>query len=233
MQSDLKGDSILKEIIKNIPLIGHLARRIYRTWIKPFPGSADYWKLRYESGGNSGAGSYNELARFKAETLNCFVSEYSITTVIEYGCGDGHQLRLAEYPSYIGFDVSPIAISLCSDIFSSDKSKTFKLIHEYAGETAQLVLSLDVVYHLIENDVFNSYMERLFKSSDHFVIIYSSNSNNNHGNQAAHVKHRRFSEWIENKQPQWKLLRHIPNRYPCMGDANKGSFADFYIYEKA
>ena len=35
-----------------------------------FPGSTDYWVERYQKGGNSGPGSYSELAKFKARVLN-------------------------------------------------------------------------------------------------------------------------------------------------------------------
>lgn len=223
----------MKETIKKIPIIGSLARYIYRNVLnlqKPFPGSMDYWKQRYESGDNSGTGSYGKLAEFKAEVLNSFVKDNNIETVIEYGCGDGNQLKLAEYPSYIGFDVSPEAISRCTKIFSEDNTKIFILMHEYTGEMAQLTISLDVIYHLIEDDVYNSYMERLFNSSESFVIIYSSNTDDNQDTQVAHVKHRRFSEWIDKNQPKRKLLRRIPNRYPYQRGANEGSFADFYIY---
>ena len=31
---------------------------------------------------------------------------------------------------------------------------------------------------------------------------------------------------------EWKLTKHIPNRYPYSGNDQKGSFADFYVYEK-
>lgn len=46
----------------------------------------------------------------------------------------------------------------------------------YANETADLTLSLDVIYHLIEDNVFFTYMDRLFDSSTKFVIIYSLNT---------------------------------------------------------
>lgn len=169
----------------------------------------EYWKLQYQSGRNSGPGSYNQFAEFKAEILNRFIENNDIQTLIEYGCGDGNQLKLAEYSSYIGFDVSSEAISRCNSIFPNDKRKTFKLVDDYSGEKAQLTLSLDVIYHLIEDDVFMEYMERLFNSSERFVIIYSSNTDENQDNQAAHVKHRRFSAWVKKNQPQWKLLHHI------------------------
>jgi hypothetical protein len=225
----------MRTLIKNIPVLRSLAKVVYFTFIAPFksfPGSEDYWKKRYKSGGSSGSGSYHRLAEFKAETLNGFVRDKQIKTVIEYGCGDGNQLRLSEYHSYIGFDISQEAISNCETMFTNDETKTFKLMGAYANEKAQLTLSLDVIYHLIEDNVFFTYMKRLFDSSTGFVIIYSSNTDKQARLQAAHVKHRRFSEWVEQNKPEWKLIKHIPNRYPSTDGEFKGSFADFYIYER-
>jgi len=224
----------VKDIIGKIRMVLIILKRIYKIGVrglKPFD-SERYWKRRYARGKSSGAGSYNELAEFKAEVLNGFVKENNIETVIEYGCGDGNQLLLAEYPSYIGYDISPVVLSRCRNIFSDDKTKTFKLMDEYAGETAQLTLSLDVIYHLIEDDVFNEYMERLFGSSMRFVIIYSSDTDDNRDNRSRHVKHRQFSEWVNKMHPRWKLMRHIKNKYPYAGDNKKGSWSDFFIYEK-
>ena len=226
----------MKKLIKKIPIIGPITQSVYRKWInppKPFTGSENYWIERYDSGRRSGAGSYRKLAECKAEFLNGFIREENVKTIIEYGCGDGNQLKLAEYPSYIGFDVSPKAIALCREIFSGDTTKTFKLMNEYKGERAQLTLSLDVIYHLIEDDVFNGYMHRLFNSAEGFVIIYSSNTIENKEGQGAHVKHRKFSEWVEKLRPEWKLRRHIPNKYPFTGDIKISTFADFYVYERA
>ncbi len=221
----------MKEMIKRIPIIGSISRKIYRVLCKqkPFPGSEEYWIRRYDSGGNSGAGSYHKLAEFKAEIINDFVKVNNVITIIEYGCGDGNQLKLAEYPSYIGFDVSPKAIALCQDIFHGDKTKSFRLMTEYKGETAQLTLSLDVIYHLIEDGIYYSYMERLFNSSERFVIIYSSNYDEE---QKYHEKRRRFTKWVETNISHWKLMRHIPNRFPYKGN-EEGSLSDFYMYEKA
>ena len=213
-----------------------MAKIVYLTSLaqfKTFPGSEDYWKNRYKAGGSSGSGSYHKFAEFKVEILNGFVKEKLIRTIIEYGCGDGNQLKFTVYPSYIGFDVSPEAISQCKTFFSNDETKTFKLMDEYANETAELTLSLDVIYHLIEDDVFFAYMKRLFDSSTRFVVVYSSNTNKQESFQAPHIKHRDFSKWIEQNKPEWKLIRHIPNRYPRSGAELKGSLADFYIYEKA
>ncbi len=226
----------MKQIIKNILVVGPVVRRIYRTWInpkRPFQDSESYWISRYETGGNSGAGSYNQLAEFKAEILNTFVYENGIISVIEYGCGDGNQLGLAQYPQYTGFDVSPKAISICLNIFSNNETKDFKLMETYGGETAELTLSLDVIYHLVEDSVFIDYMNRLFDSSERFVVIYSSDTDENPEGMAAHVRHRHLSKWITENKAEWKLINHIPNNYPFNGDGKNGSLSDFFIYSKA
>lgn len=219
----------------NLPIIGSIVERTLKYLTEQpnaFHGSENYWVTRYESGGNSGAGSYNELSQFKAEVINKFVVEKGVKTIIEYGCGDGNQLKLSDYPSYIGFDVSQDAIFLCMNIFENDHKKKFNLQKNYKGETAQLTLSLDVVYHLIEDQVFTGYMERLFDTAEVYVIIYSSNTELQEYEQSMHVKHRKFTDWVQNNRCEWKLQQHIPNRHPPTINKNTGSSADFYIYEK-
>jgi hypothetical protein len=59
---------------------------------RAFPGSGSFWENRYRTGGTSGSGSYGRLAEFKAEILNEFVRERGVSSIIEFGCGDGAQL---------------------------------------------------------------------------------------------------------------------------------------------
>jgi len=196
--------------------------------------SGKYWEGRYAAGGNSGAGSYNRLAEFKAEILNDFVKKHSINSVIEFGCGDGNQLSLAQYPKYLGFDVSQTAINICKNKYFDDKTKEFRLLDAFSGEKAELTLSLDVIYHLIEDRVFENYMETLFGASTKFVIIYASNKTSSQ--LTYHVKHRKFTDWVEFNKKDWNLLKFIPNKYPAQDDNGNDpstSFADFYIFENA
>lgn len=203
-----------------------------------FPGSREFWETRYSLGGNSGQGSYGKFAEFKAEVLNNFVKEKAILSVIEFGCGDGNQLSLAQYPQYIGLDVSPTAISLCLKKFTQDKSKSFYLYRPSCFVDyqklfqADLGLSLDVIYHLVEDDVYHAYMDHLFSASRKFVIIYSSDRNQAGGAHARHVRHRNFSARVKERFPAWKLVEQIKNPYPGKGDFGQGSFADFFIFEK-
>lgn len=188
--------------------------------------SATYWENRYASGRTSGEGSYGELAEFKAQVLNDFVAQNHVKTIIEYGCGDGNQLTSSKYPSYIGFDVSETVVGRCREIFKGDAFKRFDVIGNYRGESAELTLSLDVLYHLVEDSVFIEYMARLFSSSEKFVIIYSNNTDENNCGNKPHVRFRKFTTWIEGNTRDWKLIEVIENRH------RQGSTADFFIYEK-
>jgi len=226
----------MKQKIKSIPGLSYLAKLFYFNFYTPlflpFKSSASYWEKRYRNGGNSGSGSYNKLSLFKAEVLNDFVKQNEIQTIIEYGCGDGSQLSLFEFPFYTGFDVSNSALLLCKNLFSNDATKIFKNMTDYRNETAQLTLSLDVIYHLVENSVFNNYMDILFDSSEKYVIIYSSNTDQQEKIQAPHVKHRKFTEWVKKHKNNWQLIQTTPNKYPYKGNDLTGSFSDFYIFQK-
>lgn len=216
----------LKAVVKNIPVIGPMAARLHL----PFRNSSDYWERRYAKGGNSGVGSYGRLAKFKADFLNDFVKTNSVHSVLEFGCGDGSQLTLAQYPSYTGVDVSSKAIEICRALFAADLSKRF--LHSDAPEltgTADLALSLDVVYHLVENAVFEKYMCRLFDSARRFVIVYSSNFDDS--TPVEHVRHRCFTTWVEQNRPRWYVASKMANIYPYRAD-NPGdtSVADFYVF---
>jgi SAM-dependent methyltransferase len=211
----------MNKLLPKFPFLNRIAVKLRSRKAGKFPGSEAYWEQRYRKGGNSGLGSYGKHARFKSQIINGFILEHDITSVIEFGCGDGNQLKPAKYPRYTGFDVSESAVALCREQFSTDPAKEFRLMKDYRGEKADVALSLDVVYHLVEDSVFEKYMAVLFAASDRYVIIYSSNSDTQHGYESPHVKHRKFTDWISIHAPRWKLAEH-----------HEGDSADFYIYEK-
>lgn len=197
-----------------------------------FTDSAAYWEERYSSGGNSGDGSYNQLALFKAEMINQFIAEHDIRTVIDFGCGDGNQLSLLQLNQYVGVDVSPSALALCQAKFSSDSSKRFVLYQHAHEEYAELALSLDVLYHLIEQTIFEQYLQQLFTSAQRFVIIYASDKDGPFIAQAPHFRERKFTDFVKQSFPAFRLLSIIPNRHPYNGDGRNTSISDFYIYER-
>jgi hypothetical protein len=220
----------LKTALKNAPLVGPLISRLRApTYVDSL---ASYWEDRYATGGHSGAGSYGRLAEFKAEFINGFVERNNIQSVIEFGVGDGAQLALANYPRFIGVDVSQTSIDMCRQKFGDSPTHLFYTSKEAAHEelTAELSLSLDVVYHLVDDAIFESYMQRLFDAAGRSVIIYASDEDRP---EAPHVRHRKFSRWVEKKRPEFKLRERVPNRYPYdSADTGNTSFADFFVYDR-
>jgi SAM-dependent methyltransferase len=192
--------------------------------------SGRYWEERYRSGRNSGAGSYGRLAKFKAAFLNDFYKSQGIASHIDFGVGDGNQLSLLTPAFYTGVDVAPTVIERARERFAEFKNYRFLLASELEGvDRCDLSSSIDVIYHLIEDQVFEAYMRRLFLFARRFVIIYSSNIEGRPG--AVHVRHRRFTDFVEANLPEWRLVKHVPNRYPYdPARRNDRSCADFFVF---
>lgn len=196
-----------------------------------FSTSDSYWEERYRAGGNSGSGSYGRLAQFKADFLNRFVAANGIQRVVEFGSGDGAQLALAKYPSYVGVDISPTAVEHCRSIFKNRSGYRFEQLADYEPVLkADLSLSLDVIYHLVENEIFEDHMRRLFDATLKYVIIYASNFDEH---SVPHVRHRCFTNWVDANRRDFRLICHQLNTYSFdHARQDDTSFADFYVYER-
>lgn len=192
-----------------------------------YPGSRRYWEKRYASGGHSGAGSSGLLAAYKAETVNRFVAENNIGSVVELGCGDGQQLSLAHYPDYTGLDIAPSAIARCQEIFKDDASKKFAL---YVPETfnpaacsADMALSMEVIFHLTEDGLYHRYLRHLFGSARRWVVIFSANADDTTQGIFPHFRPRRF---LPDIPPGWALRAQYPNPHADI------SLSTFFFFEK-
>ncbi len=208
-------------------------RTLNRIWRpKNFVGSAKYWEIRYREGGNSGSGSYNKLAEYKADFINSWIRNNSIKFVQEFGCGDGNQAQMLHCDSYIGWDVSKSAIELCRKRFEGNELYKFQLLkHDSNIEKVELCLSLDVIYHLIEDNVYLQHLKLLFSNAAKYVIIYSCNFDA--APTANHVRPRNFSLDVDELFKDWKLIYTEKNPYPLLEWNNETtSWSDFFVYEK-
>jgi SAM-dependent methyltransferase len=239
MSGEMTPGSSLKNFIKGIPVIGPTVGKIAqlplfaRARNLVFPGSASFWESVYRKGETSGPGSYGRLAEFKAEILNEFVKAKNIQSVIEFGCGDGAQLQLANYPQYVGVDVATLSVARCSSLFAQDRTKRFYHVDARPANIGKfdMAMSLDVIYHLVENSVFDTYMRRLFDSSRRYVVIYSSDFDA--FTQAPHVRHRKFTTWIAKNVQDWQAAGFVANRFPTdPTQPNETSFADFHFFAR-
>jgi hypothetical protein len=200
--------------------------------------SQQYWEDRYVSGGNSGRGSYNKLSEFKANVINQLIDTMQITSAIEFGVGDGNQLGLIKYPRFLGLDVSKKAIQLCIEQYKHDPTKSFFSYDQLAFSDqagfvkADMSLSLDVIYHLVDQPDYETYLTNLFNAATKCVVIYSTNEELPHF--GGHEKHRVFLNDLNRLTNGWKLHEVIENEFSVrkVGELD-GSRANFYIFTRS
>lgn len=204
-----------------------------------FLNSRTYWSERYSKGGDSGQGSYGRLAEFKANVLNGFVQEHGLESVVELGCGDGNQLGLFNFPAYRGLDITAEAVARCEARYRGRDDLRFGLYRpeqfaeQWRDWQADVALSLDVIYHLVEDSVYETYLDHLFHLGRRYVVIYSSNFSSNRYLRFRHVRHRKFTDDVATRFPDWQLVQHIPNAYPKSRYGRAGAPADFYVYRRS
>lgn len=207
------------------------ARALYVAWTRAtFRSSGEYWQRRYSRGGTSGAGSYGAQARWKGETVSDIVRELGAESVVELGCGDGNQLRHCSYPRYLGLDVSSIAVRRCAELFGDDPTKSFArydpdaLVDPAGWFRADVAVSLEVIFHLVEDEVFETYLRHLFDLARSWVLICSTDRDDLP--RGAHERHRVFTRWVAEHRPQWELVRtfHPP--------ADVDLLAGVYLYAR-
>ncbi len=179
----------------------------------PFSSLA-YWRNRYAKGQNSGSGSYGLVAEFKAKALNAFIHDNSISRCIEFGSGDGNQLGLMNIPTYLGLDVAPDAVKLCINKYQNDASKSFALYDpkyfvNNAFIQADLTLSMDVILHLIEDEIYEDYMSVLFGASTKHVAIFTTATDNQPAKMAPHNKFRDHRPWVRAFAPNFREVSSV------------------------
>lgn len=180
----------------------------------------DYWDKRYFDGGDSGRGSYHEHYEFKTKIINEIIKKYEIKSIIDFGCGDGNQISGLNVQKYIGIDISTEAVKLCTNKYINDTNKSFMVYDENTKLVkSDLTISLDVIYHIFEDDLYEKYMNDLVSNTKKYILIYSSDFEDTEWNQ--HVRHREFSKKMNEIT---ELVEFIPNILPNCS-------ANFFLYK--
>lgn len=200
-----------------------------------FETSDQYWKERYKSGGNSGEGSYGPLARYKAAFINEFWRANDVASAVEFGCGDGNQASMLDIPKYLGVDISEDCIAWARKNIARENWQ-FETLDRYLAANAEsydLGLSLDVIYHLVEDETYRSYVRNLCNSASRFLLIYASNLEA-YDPKVPHVRHRAVVADVERWHPEWTFVRTERNPHAVEHDNENdyGSFAHFHVFEK-
>ena len=191
--------------------------------------SGKYWEKRYSSWWDSWKWSYNEHAKYKSKILNNIIKDNNISTVIEFWCWDWNNLKYYNIKKYIGFDVSKTAIIKCKENYKNDENKSFIYyipnLFKSGWLQSQLVISFEVIFHLIEDEIYYKYMADLFNSSSSYVLIFSTNKKNINMT-SAHYKDRVFTKDIPNN---FKLIKEF--KTPQTKEL-KSLWSNFFLYKK-
>lgn len=189
----------------------------------------DYWSSRYQEGGDSGEGSYGILAEFKAEVINAFIKKHAVESVVEFGCGDGNQLKYMNYGKYLGLDVAKNSIERCCALFENDHTKSFMIYNpKYFVNNnfirGDMVVCLDVLYHIIPEDDFMKTLQDIFSCSSRYVILYTTlRAYRSHPYEAgSHICHRDTLSYLS-RIDQFEVKEIVDQQF------HELSVADFVI----
>lgn len=206
-------------------IVGRLAPMLgFRT-------SRQYWETRYRIGGHSGEGSRGHNAEYKASVLNAFFVRHGVRRAIEFGCGDGYQVNLLAIYDYTGIDVSAAALARCRKLYGDDPGKRFVLADEYDGQQADVALSLDVIFHLVEDGVYDRYLEQLFAAGERYVIVYST-SVDMRDTGVPHVRHRDVTRDIAARFPDFVREEGEESELPPPVSFDRGQPVRFFLYRR-
>lgn len=173
--------------------------------------SKEYWNNRYKGGGNSGYGSYGEQLNKKLNWLKGL----SVNSITDIGCGDfnfGKNL-MEIYPKadYFGFDISEVVVAKNKQLYPQ-----FTFSSEGIVPQADLVLCIDVLFHLLDDAEYERMLVSLEKVWTKYLVVTAYERNEDLGN---HVKIRNFDYKRFGEPILRKVVEEDGNLY-------------FYIFEK-
>jgi hypothetical protein len=184
--------------------------------------SIDIWRNRYSNDEFSGLGSRGDLLKFKVDFINEFIEEEEVKSILDFGYGDLHVALQLDIDEYRGID-----------IFDPKDDHGLTLINsrfdEYDGPSSDVVLCLDVLYHILEDeqDYMRRSLDKMIEKADKFLIIYAQDSTNTGRFDREYTAHLYNSKWLQYMQEQTNFELTYQQDEPF-----DGSSAQFFVFEK-
>jgi SAM-dependent methyltransferase len=116
--------------------------------------NAEFWNQRYRRFPQLGAGpgSRGYAASYKNALVKQVTIQHNIRSIIDIGCGDLCWLdqELLEGCSYVGLDISTVAIEKARAAYPSLQFTAFDVTAQPVGFQSDLVVSFDVLIHQVD-----------------------------------------------------------------------------------
>lgn len=133
-----------------------------------------WWNRRYARGGASGKGSLGAYRKWKWGIINKHVKVEN-KTVLDVGCGDLNFLKGKRFKDYTGIDAAEFIIEKNR---KAKPSWTFilgdvasKNLFLRGPERPNVVLCLDVLFHIMDNERFANLLQNLNRWTGEFLFI--------------------------------------------------------------
>jgi SAM-dependent methyltransferase len=167
------------------------SERLYVQTVPVPPGSVAYWDQRWVLGPPC-PGSRGDEAAAKAAWLSTLVRGSGARSLVDLGCGDGTVGALVDVESYVGVDVSHVALA---QAMARRPDRSYLLVPPGTGAAqvtvvADIAASMDVVFHLLDDAEYRTWMARLFGSARRLVAVYGTDYDSF---PEGHMRHRHLT----------------------------------------
>jgi len=140
------------------------------------------------------------------------INKYDLKSISDVGCGECTLLPyLQGIRKYYGYDISPAVLSKVSKNAQDGFSKEFILLTNNTKiVSSDLVLSLEVIFHQVNDDEYLDYMRKLVNSNGEYLLILTMNEGilkTNHIKNR-HIKYRDISKFMDSTN--YSLVEKFP-----------------------
>lgn len=134
------------------------------------------WDEHYKSGGKSGDPSDYMKSREWKHALIAKYCDIKNNSIIDVGCGDLQFWQGRKPAKYIGIDISQTIIDAHTEKYP-DRQFICASSDESLDISADMVMCFDMLWHIIDDDVYIETLKNIRRYSKKYIMIYTWNSN--------------------------------------------------------
>ena len=138
----------------------------------------EFWNNKYRKGGISGKGSIGQYRNWKWTVIKDTIGKIEDKSFVDVGCGDMSFWtlplfnKLRKCKDYFGIDISEEIINT-NIIDYPDRNYLCCNAKDFVLIKGDIVLAMDLLFHIMENEDFETILLRLCEYSEDWIIIYN------------------------------------------------------------